>query len=50
MIRRHLMTLRAGLMLLDGVVAALVFVTVAAIRFRESPIEDAPEPEAEESA
>jgi exopolysaccharide biosynthesis polyprenyl glycosylphosphotransferase len=39
MIRRHLMTLRAGLMLLDGLVAALVFVTVAAIRFRESPIE-----------
>ncbi len=39
MIRRHLMTLRAGLMLLDGVVAAIVFLTVAAIRFRESPIE-----------
>jgi exopolysaccharide biosynthesis polyprenyl glycosylphosphotransferase len=39
MIRRHLMTLRAGLMLLDGVVAALVFLTVAAIRFRASPIE-----------
>ena len=33
------MTLRAGLMLLDGVAAAAVFLTVAAIRFRESPIE-----------
>jgi exopolysaccharide biosynthesis polyprenyl glycosylphosphotransferase len=39
MIRRHLMTLRAGLMLLDGIVAMLVFLGVAAIRFRESPIE-----------
>jgi exopolysaccharide biosynthesis polyprenyl glycosylphosphotransferase len=39
MIRRHLMSLRAGLMLLDGVMAMLVFLTVAAIRFRASPIE-----------
>jgi exopolysaccharide biosynthesis polyprenyl glycosylphosphotransferase len=35
MIRRHLMTLRAGLMLLDGVIAAVVFVAVAAVRFRD---------------
>lgn len=33
MIRRHLMSLRAGLMLLDGIVAVAVFVAVAAIRF-----------------
>jgi exopolysaccharide biosynthesis polyprenyl glycosylphosphotransferase len=39
MIRRHLMTLRAGLMLLDGLIAAAVFLVVAAIRFRESPIQ-----------
>jgi exopolysaccharide biosynthesis polyprenyl glycosylphosphotransferase len=35
MIRRHLMTLRAGLMLLDGVIAVGVFVAVATIRFRD---------------
>ena len=35
MIRRHLMTLRAGLMLLDGVVAVGVFLAVAAIRFAD---------------
>ena len=33
MIRRHLMTLRVGLMLLDGVIAVAVFIAVAAIRF-----------------
>jgi exopolysaccharide biosynthesis polyprenyl glycosylphosphotransferase len=33
MIRRHLMTLRAGLMLADGVMAVGVFLAVAAIRF-----------------
>jgi exopolysaccharide biosynthesis polyprenyl glycosylphosphotransferase len=35
MIRRHLVTLRAGLMLLDGIIAVAVFVAVAAIRFRD---------------
>lgn len=39
MIRRHLITLRAALMLLDGVIAVTVFLVVAAIRFRESPIQ-----------
>ena len=33
MIRRHLMTLRVGLMLLDGVIAVAVFIAVAKIRF-----------------
>ena len=35
MIRRHLMTLRVGLMLLDGVIAVAVFIAVATIRFRD---------------
>ena len=35
MIRRHLMALRAGLMLVDGVVAAGVFLGVAVVRFQD---------------
>ena len=35
MFRRYMMSLRAGLMLLDGLVAVAVFVGVAAVRFRD---------------
>ncbi len=35
MIRRHLMALRIGLMLLDGLIAAAVFIGVAALRYRD---------------
>ena len=35
MIRRHLMALRAGLMVLDGAMAVAAFVAVAAVRFRD---------------
>jgi exopolysaccharide biosynthesis polyprenyl glycosylphosphotransferase len=35
MIRRHLMALRIGLMALDGVLAAAVFIGVAALRYRD---------------
>ncbi|HEY7847812.1 MAG TPA: sugar transferase [Candidatus Limnocylindria bacterium] len=35
MIRRHLMALRIGLMALDGLIAAAVFIGVAALRYRD---------------
>ena len=35
MIRRHLMALRVGLMLVDGVIAVLVFLAVSVLRFRD---------------
>lgn len=35
MIRRHMMALRFGLMLADGLLAALVFLGVSALRFRD---------------
>jgi exopolysaccharide biosynthesis polyprenyl glycosylphosphotransferase len=35
MIRRHLMALRIGLMALDGIVAAAVFLVVAELRYRD---------------
>src|SRR5688500_5476577 len=35
MIRRHLMALRLGLMLVDGAVAVGVFLAVAIVRFRD---------------
>lgn len=38
MIRRHLMALRIGLMAVDGAVAALVFVAVAQLRYRDGDV------------
>ena len=39
MIRRHLMALRIGLMALDGVIAAAVFIGVAALRYRDGDVD-----------
>jgi exopolysaccharide biosynthesis polyprenyl glycosylphosphotransferase len=39
MIRRHLMALRIGLMALDGVVAAAVFLVVAELRYRDGDVD-----------
>ena len=38
MIRRHLMALRAGLMVADGAIAVVVFMAVAVLRFRDGNV------------
>jgi hypothetical protein len=39
MIRRHLMALRIGLMALDGLIAAAVFLGVAQLRYRDGDVD-----------
>jgi exopolysaccharide biosynthesis polyprenyl glycosylphosphotransferase len=38
MIRRHLMALRIGLMALDGLIAAVIFIGVAQLRYRDGDV------------